>query len=87
LLCTFCFWALGLAYCRNPSLGSQGKGLQGCEPRGVGESVRMKTHTPKWAPILGVGIPVDSQTFREQLQRLKHLALKSSLYHWKAIEV
>jgi hypothetical protein len=23
------------------------------------ESVRMKTHTPKWVLILGVGVPVD----------------------------
>jgi hypothetical protein len=36
---------------------------------------------------LGVGIPVDSQTLREQLQRSKHLALRSSLYHRKAIEL
>jgi hypothetical protein len=27
------------------------------------------------------------QTFREQLQGSKHFTLKSSLYHWKAIEV
>jgi hypothetical protein len=51
------------------------------------ESVRMKTHTPKWAPMLGVGIPVDSRTFRERLQRSKHLTLGNYLYHWKAMEV
>jgi hypothetical protein len=47
----------------------------------------MKTHTFKWTPIFGVGVPVDSQTFRERLQRSKHLVLRSSLYHQKAIEV
>ncbi len=30
---------------------------------------------------------MDSRTFREQLQRPKHLELKSYLYHWKAIEM
>jgi hypothetical protein len=30
---------------------------------------------------------MDSRTFRERLQRSKHLALKNSLYHWKNIEV
>jgi hypothetical protein len=42
-------------------------GLQGRGPRGGCESVRMKTHTPKWTPILGVGVLVDSQTFRKLL--------------------
>jgi hypothetical protein len=37
--------------------------------------------------ILGVGIPVDSGNFRKQLKREKPLALKSSLYHWKPMEV
>jgi hypothetical protein len=58
--------------------------------RGLGElweSVSMKIHTPKWAPILGVGVSVDFQTFRERLQKSKHLALRIFLYHWKAIEV
>jgi hypothetical protein len=53
----------------------------------LGESVRMKVHTPKWTPILGVGVPVDSRTFRERLQGSKHFALRSALYHWKAIQV
>jgi hypothetical protein len=53
---------------------------------GVWESMRMNTHTPKWIPILGIGVPVDSQNFKERFQKSKHLALWSSLYHWKAIE-
>ncbi len=53
---------------------------------GVWESVRINIHIPKWTPVLGVGVSVDSWYFREWLQRSKPLALKSSLYHWKAIE-
>ncbi len=30
---------------------------------------------------------MDSQNFRERLKKEKPLALKKSLYHWKAIEV
>jgi hypothetical protein len=30
---------------------------------------------------------MDSQTFRERLQRSKHLTLKKNLYYWKVIEV
>jgi len=29
------------------------------------ENEGMSPHTPKWTPILGVGIPMDSQVFRE----------------------
>jgi hypothetical protein len=34
-----------------------------------------------------LGVRQDSQNFKVQLQGLKHLALKRSLYHWKVIEV
>jgi hypothetical protein len=34
-----------------------------------------------------LGVHWDSQTFKEWLQGSKHLALRSSLYHWKTIEV
>ncbi len=78
-------------FCRNPNLGlatkaraCKGVGQEG-SPR-VWENVRMNTHTPKWAPILGVGISVDSQIFREWLQGLKLNGLRLPLYHWKAIE-
>jgi hypothetical protein len=37
--------------------------------------------------MLGVGVHVDSQIFREQLQGSKPIAFKSYLYHWKAIEM
>jgi hypothetical protein len=48
--------------------------------------VKMNTHTPRWTPIFGDGVSVDSRNFRERLQRWKPLSLKSFLYHWKAIE-
>ncbi len=77
--------------CRNPNLGlmtkaraCKGAGQEGSP--GVWESVRMNIHTLKWAPILGIGVPVDSQIFIEQFQGSKPITLKSSLYHQKAIE-
>jgi hypothetical protein len=42
--------------------------------------------TPKWTPILGIRVPMDSWIFRRQLQRSKSIGLKSYLYHWKVIE-
>jgi hypothetical protein len=36
--------------------------------------------------MLGVGVPMDSQIFRAQLQGSKPIGLKNSLYHWKDIE-
>jgi hypothetical protein len=32
-------------------------------PRSVGKCEGMNPHTPKWTPILGVGVPIDSQIF------------------------
>jgi len=43
-------------------------------------------HTPKWTPMLGIGVPVDSRMFREWLQGSKPNGLRSYLYHWKVIE-
>ncbi len=43
-------------------------------------------HTPKWTPMLGVGVAVDSWMSREWLQESKHNGLKNFLYHWKDIE-
>jgi hypothetical protein len=37
-------------------------------PKSVGECEGMNLHIPKKAPTLGVGVPMDSQIFREQLQ-------------------
>jgi hypothetical protein len=43
----------------------------------------MNPHTPKWAPTLGIGVPMDSQIFKGRLQGSKFIGLRSSLYHWK----
>jgi hypothetical protein len=46
---------------------------------------RNEPHTPKWAPILGVEVPMDFRIFRGWLQGSKLIGLKNSLYHWKAL--
>jgi hypothetical protein len=51
---------------------------------GVWESVRINIQTPKWTPMLGIGVLMESWNFREQLQREKAFALRSYLYHWKS---
>jgi len=43
-------------------------------------------HTPKGIPTLGVGVFVDSQMFREQLQGSKPNGLRIFLYHCKVIQ-
>jgi hypothetical protein len=53
----------------------------------VGECEGMDLHTPKWAPTLGVWVPIDSQIFKEQLQGLKSIGLRNFLYHWEALVV
>ncbi len=52
----------------------------------VGECERMSPHTPKWAPTWGVGVPMESWIFKEQLKGSKPIGLKSSLYNWKDVE-
>ncbi len=48
---------------------------------GMPKSVREWTLTPpKWTPMLGVGVPMDSRIFRVRLQRSKPITFKSSLY-------
>ncbi len=59
--------------CRNPSLrfgtkvrackgaGQEGNmGITSHAPRSVGECESMNPHTPKWAPILEIRVPMDS---------------------------
>jgi len=66
-------------YC-NPSLGLATKaraykvagqkgspGIMSHAPRNVGNYEGMNPHTPKGASILGVGVPMDFQIFKEQL--------------------
>ncbi len=80
--------------CRNPNLGfatkaraykvaSQKGSLKVTFhiPRSVGKCEGMNPQTPKGTPTLGIGIPVDSRIFREQLQESKPYGLKNSLYH------
>jgi hypothetical protein len=82
----------------DPSLGlmikaraCKGEGQEGSTwatshaPESVGECEGMNLHTPKWALTLGVGVMMDSQIFREQLQGTKPIGLRSSSYHWKAL--
>jgi hypothetical protein len=46
----------------------------------------MNPHTPKWTPMLGIGVPMDSRIFKARLQGSKPIGLKSFLHHWKTIE-
>jgi len=86
-------------YCCNLSLEltTKAKGLQGCgqdqareshfhAPESAKECEGKNPHTPKWTPMLGVGVPVDSWMFRKWLQRSKPNVSKSFSYHWKAIK-
>jgi len=50
-------------------------------PESARECEGMNLHTPKGTPTLGVGIPMDSQLFREQLQGSKPNGLRIILYH------
>jgi len=34
-------------------------------PKNVGECERINPQTPKWVPILGVGVLMDSQIFKK----------------------
>jgi len=43
----------------------------------------MNPHIPKGASTLGLGVSMDSQIFKDQLQGSKFIGLKSYLYHWK----
>jgi len=60
-------------------------GVMSHAPGSVRKCEGINLHNPKGTPTLGVGIPVDSQIFRGQLQASKLNGLKSSLYHWKAL--
>jgi hypothetical protein len=52
-------------------------------PRNVGECEGMNPNTPKWAATLGVGVPMHSSIFKEQLKRSKLIGLKKKSQHWK----
>jgi len=82
--------------CHNPNLGlvtkaraCKGEAQEGSPrvtshvPRSARECEGMNLHTPKWVPTLEVGIPMDSQIFREWFQGSKPIGLRTSLYQWK----
>jgi hypothetical protein len=56
-------------------------------PKSIGGCEGMNPHTPKWAPTLGVRIPMDFQIFREWMKGSKLIGLKNSLYHWKVLGI
>jgi hypothetical protein len=93
MLCTFKTY---VKKCCNPSFGLTIKarackgasqmwspGVTFHAPGSVRKCEGMNPHTPKWAPTLGVRVPMDSQIFWERLQGSKPIGLRSSLYHWK----
>ncbi len=60
-----------LGVCHNPSLGLATK-ARGCKvagqerkPESERKCERLNPHTPKGAPTLGIGVPMDSRMFRE----------------------
>jgi hypothetical protein len=84
---------------RNPSLGLTTK-ARGCKVVGqekdskvtshvlgsAKECEGMNLHIPKWTPMLGARIPMESKIFIAQLQKSKPISSKKSLYYWKDIE-
>jgi hypothetical protein len=60
-------------------------GVTSHAPGSVGKCEGMSLHTPKWTPTLGVGVLMDFQIFKEELQGSKPIGLWGSLYHWKAL--
>jgi hypothetical protein len=75
----------------------QGKGLQGCRPRGRPEShitcsreckkcEGMNPHNPKWTPIVEVGVSNGLPNIQSAIQGSKPIVLNNFLYRWKTIE-
>jgi hypothetical protein len=56
-------------------------GVMSHAPGSVREFEGINPHTPKGTLTLGVGVLVDSQMFKEQLQGSKPNGLKKKLYH------
>jgi hypothetical protein len=52
----------------------------------VGKCEGMNSHTPNWAPTLGIGILMDFQIFKKWFLGSKLIILNSSLYHWKDLK-
>jgi hypothetical protein len=68
-------------------VGQEGSlGVTSSAPKSAKECEGMNSHTPKWTPILGIGVPMDFRIFKGKLKGSKPIELKHSLYYWKAIE-
>jgi hypothetical protein len=81
--CKCCNFSFGLA-----TKARDYKGVdQEWSPESEGECEGMNPHTPKWAPTLGVGVPMDSRIFKGKFQRSKFIGRKSFLYHWKSFKI
>jgi len=52
-------------------------------PGNVGKCEGMNPYILKWAPTLGVGVPMDSRIYKNMSQGPKFIGLKNFLYHWK----
>jgi hypothetical protein len=86
--------------CRNPSLGlaNQGNGLQGCKSRRRPEShltcsweckeckecEGMNPHTPKWTPIVRVGIPNGFPNLQSAITGVKTHRIKKTFVGLKS---
>jgi hypothetical protein len=53
--------------------------------RSAGGCEGMNPHTPKRAPTLGVGVPMDSWIFKKQWKGSNPIGLRHFLYHWKSL--
>jgi hypothetical protein len=55
-------------------------------PKSVKKCEGMNPHTPKWTPILGVGVPNWLPNIQKAIVGVKTHHFEEFLYHWKAIE-
>jgi hypothetical protein len=56
-------------------------------PGSVGKCEGMNPHTPKWAPTLGIGVPMDFWIFKERLQGSKLIGLRIFYIIGKMLEL
>jgi hypothetical protein len=87
-----------MTHCRNPSLGLATKATtcKGASQKwspwvtfhileSLAKFEGMNPHIHKWAPTLGVVIPMEFRIFRRQLQGSKFIKSKRSSHHWKVL--
>ncbi len=61
-------------------------GVTSHAPKKCKECEGMNPHTPKWIPMLGVGVPNGLPNLQSTIVGVKTHHLDNSLYHWKIIE-